>query len=103
MNSPDFSVVVPLFNEAESVPILQKEIALALEGLKYELILVDDGSTDGTILRIERNPTVRVLQFKRNSGQSAAMLAGMRAARGKAVVLLDGDLQNDPAGYSEAS
>ena len=96
MNSPDFSVVVPLFNEAESVLILQKEIALALEGLKYELILVDDGSTDGTILRIERGPTVRVLQFKRNSGQSAAMLAGMRAARGKAVVLLDGDLQNDP-------
>jgi dolichol-phosphate mannosyltransferase len=95
-SSPDFSIVIPLFNEAESVAILQKEIALALERLNYELILVDDGSTDDTILHIERKPNVRVLQFNRNAGQSAAMLAGMRAARGEVVVLLDGDLQNDP-------
>ena len=96
MNKPDFSVVVPLFNEADSVALLQEEIARALEGRRYELILVDDGSTDGTIERIERNPSVRVLQFKRNAGQSAAMLAGMHAARGGSIVLLDGDLQNDP-------
>jgi dolichol-phosphate mannosyltransferase len=96
VNIPDFSVVVPLYNEADSVAILQKEISVALNGLNYELILVDDGSTDGTILRIARNSNVRVLLFKKNSGQSAAMLAGMRAARGECVVLLDGDLQNDP-------
>jgi dolichol-phosphate mannosyltransferase len=96
VNNPDFSVVVPLFNEADNVVILQKEIARALEGRNYELILVDDGSTDGTIERVERNPNVRVLQFKRNAGQSAAMLAGMRAAKGGSIVLLDGDLQNDP-------
>ncbi len=96
MNNPDFSVVVPLFNEADSLAILQKEISVALKGRNYELILVDDGSTDDTILRIERGPNVRVFQFKKNAGQSAAMLVGMRAARGEYVVLLDGDLQNDP-------
>ena len=96
MSSPDFSVVVPLFNEAESVAILQNEIFAALEGRNYEMILVDDGSTDGTFQRIERGPRVRVLQLKKNSGQSAAMLVGMRAAKGESIVLLDGDLQNDP-------
>jgi dolichol-phosphate mannosyltransferase len=96
VNNPDFSVVVPLFNEADNVPLLQKEISLALGGRNYELILVDDGSTDGTGSRIQREANVRVFRFQRNSGQSAAMLAGMRAARGGAVVLLDGDLQNDP-------
>lgn len=96
MSDPDFSVVVPLFNEADNVPLLQKEISVALGGRNYELILVDDGSTDGTAKRIQPEANVRVFQFKRNSGQSAAMLAGMRAARGRAVVLLDGDLQNDP-------
>jgi dolichol-phosphate mannosyltransferase len=96
VNKPDFSVVVPLFNEADSVALLQSEIVRALGSRNYELIMVDDGSTDETIQRIERNPHVRVLQFKENAGQSAAMLAGMRAARGGSIVLLDGDLQNDP-------
>ena len=95
MNTPALSVVVPLFNEADNVSLLQQEISAALADRSYELILVDDGSTDGTAARIQRGANVRVLQFKRNSGQSAAMLAGMRAARGASVVLLDGDLQND--------
>ena len=81
--------------------ILQKEISVALKGRNYELILVDDGSTDGTLLRIERSPNVRVLQLKKNAGQSAAMLVGMRAARGESIVLLDGDLQNDPRDISK--
>ena len=96
MNNPDFSIVIPLFNEAESVAILQEEISAALGERNYELILVDDGSTDGTIHRIKRDPAVRVIRFKTNAGQSAAMLAGMRAAVGNSIVLLDGDLQNDP-------
>jgi dolichol-phosphate mannosyltransferase len=96
VNTPDFSVVVPLYNEADSVAILQEEISLALQGRNYELILVDDGSTDGTIEHIQKHPNLRVLQFKKNAGQSAALLAGMRAAGGETIVLLDGDLQNDP-------
>jgi dolichol-phosphate mannosyltransferase len=95
VNTPALSVVVPLFNEADNVALLQQEISAALGDRNYELILVDDGSTDGTAARIQPSANVRVLQFKRNSGQSAAMLAGMRAARGASVVLLDGDLQND--------
>lgn len=96
MSLPGFSVVIPLYNEGENVPILQKEIRDALEGRSYELILVDDGSTDDTVARIDRTPEVRVLEFEKNAGQSAAMIAGMQAAKGAAVVLLDGDLQNDP-------
>jgi dolichol-phosphate mannosyltransferase len=96
VNNPDFSIVIPLYNEAESVAILQDEISAALGKRNYELILVDDGSTDGTSQRIRRGPTVRVIRFKKNAGQSAAMLAGMRAAAGSSIVLLDGDLQNDP-------
>jgi dolichol-phosphate mannosyltransferase len=96
VNAPDFSVVVPLYNEEENLPLLQREIRAALEGLNYELILVDDGSTDGTVRVLTPSPEVRLLLFQKNAGQSAAMLAGMRAAQGRVIVLLDGDLQNDP-------
>ena len=94
--SPAVSVVVPLFNEEENVPILQGELTSALSGMDYEIIFVDDGSIDGTAKRIAADPRVRVLQFERNAGQSAAMYAGLRAARGAIAVLIDGDLQNDP-------
>lgn len=96
MTTPDFSVVIPLYNEEENLPLLQKEIRGALEGRNYEMILVDDGSSDGTVKAVVPGPEVRLLRFKKNAGQSAAMLAGMRAARGGVIVLLDGDLQNDP-------
>lgn len=95
--APKISVVIPLYNEEENVPILQKELAAALAGLSYEIVFVDDCSRDATFARIERRPEIRVLQFEKNSGQSAAMHAGMNAARGEVIVLLDGDLQNDPA------
>ena len=94
--SPAVSVVVPLFNEEENVPILQSELTAALSGLDYEIIFVDDGSIDETAKRIAADQRVRVLQFERNAGQSAAMYAGLRAARGAIAVLIDGDLQNDP-------
>lgn len=93
----DFSVVIPLYNEAESIPGLQEEIRAALAGRRYELILVDDGSTDGTAESVEPGENVRLLRFSRNAGQSAALLAGMRQAAAPVIVLLDGDLQNDPA------
>ncbi len=97
MSSPAVSVVVPLFNEEENVPILQTELTSALAGLDYELIFVDDGSSDNTVARIAAGPRVRVLRFAKNAGQSAAMYAGLHAANGDAAVLIDGDLQNDPA------
>ncbi len=95
--APAVSVVVPLYNEEENVPILQGELAAALAGLDYEIIFVDDGSSDGTIASIKADPRVRVLPFAKNAGQSAAMYAGLQAARGGIAVLIDGDLQNDPA------
>jgi len=96
VNTPDFSVVIPLYNEEDNVAILQREIGEALAGRNYELILVDDGSSDATVARIDRRPEVRVLEFEKNAGQSAAMIAGISAVRGRVIVLLDGDLQNDP-------
>ena len=95
--SPAVSVVVPLFNEEENVPILQGELMTALAGHDYEIVFVDDGSKDATVQRIAPGPRVRVLQFERNAGQSAAMYAGLQSVRGAVAVLIDGDLQNDPA------
>ena len=91
------SVVVPLYNEEESVAILQRELADALAGLDYEIIFVDDGSHDETVSRIQSDPRVRVLRFEKNAGQSAAIFAGLQAVRSEVAVLIDGDLQNDPA------
>ena len=97
IDHPDISVVIPLFNEEENLPILQEELFRALEGRSYEIVFVDDGSKDGTAGSIRPSDRVRVLRFETNAGQSAAMYAGIHAARGGVVVLLDGDLQNDPA------
>ncbi|HKO57632.1 MAG TPA: glycosyltransferase family 2 protein [Thermoanaerobaculia bacterium] len=100
---PDLSVVFPVYNEEENVPILLDEIAAALDGKgwTYEVIAVDDGSKDRSleVLRAakEKHPTLRILAFEKNSGQTAALDAAWRAARGKYVVSLDADLQNDPA------
>lgn len=97
MSSPEVSVVIPVYNERENIPQLQREIEAALAGRAFEIIFVDDGSTDGTAEAITPAPHVRLLRFEHNSGQSAAMLAGIHAARAPAIVTLDGDLQNDPA------
>jgi dolichol-phosphate mannosyltransferase len=95
--APALSVVVPIFNEEKNMSILQEELRAALAGRDYEVIFVDDGSTDGTAERIESAPNVRVVRFERNTGQSAAIYAGLQAAKGAIAVLIDGDLQNDPA------
>ena len=96
-SSPAVSVVVPLFNEEESVAILQSELSAALKDVDYEIIFVDDGSVDRTIERIEAQANVQVIRLEKNAGQSAAIYAGLEAAHGATVVLIDGDLQNDPA------
>jgi dolichol-phosphate mannosyltransferase len=101
--TPDLSVVFPVYNEEENVPILLGEIARALDGKgwTYEIVAVDDGSSDRSlsVLRDSRAqyPNLRILALEKNSGQTAALDAGWRAARGRFVVSLDADLQNDPA------
>jgi dolichol-phosphate mannosyltransferase len=95
--SPALSVVVPLYNEEANVPILQEELRVALKGRDYEIIFVDDGSLDRTAERIETAPNIRLIRFEKNSGQSAAIYAGLTATRGGSLVIIDGDLQNDPA------
>lgn len=103
MSQLDLSVVLPVYNEEENVPILLEEIrsALAPHPWSYEIVAVDDGSRDRSleVLRSERakHPTLRILPFVKNAGQTAALDAGWRAARGTFVVSLDADLQNDPA------
>ena len=95
-NSPVVSVIVPLFNEEENMSILQSELKAALDGIDHEMIFVDDGSIDRTLEQIETAPNVRVIRFEKNTGQSAAIYAGLQAAHGAITVLIDGDLQNDP-------
>jgi glycosyltransferase involved in cell wall biosynthesis len=99
----DVSVVVPLYNEEENVRPLYERLSQALEGLgrDYEIIFVDDGSTDGTLPLLEEihsgDGRVAVLSLRKNFGQTAAFAAGFDFARGEVIVTMDGDLQNDPA------
>lgn len=97
ITSPAVSIVVPVFNEEENMSILQSELRAALSGLDHEIVFVDDGSTDRSAEKIERAPNVRIVRFEKNTGQSAALYAGIRAARGQTIVMIDSDLQNDPA------
>lgn len=98
----DLSIVVPIYNEEESITHLYERVtaALANTALAYELILVDDGSSDRSFLLLKDiaglDARVKVIRFRRNFGQTAAMAAGFDAASGRVVVPMDGDLQNDP-------
>ncbi len=96
------SIVVPLYNEVENVALLYNAISdvVVQMGTTFEMIFVDDGSKDGTLAELRKiqqdDPAVRVIRFRRNFGQTAAMRVGIQAARGTIVVTMDGDLQNDP-------
>jgi glycosyltransferase involved in cell wall biosynthesis len=101
---PELSLIVPVYNEEENLPILMEAICLSLQPLnrEWEVIFVDDGSTDRglDVLKrlVENDPEhVRVLVFRRNFGQTAAIAAGIDHSRGSIIVLLDADMQNDPA------
>jgi len=104
---PRISVVVPAFNEAPNLPALVQEVEDAVSSLgdPWELVVVDDGSTDDSPALLRdlqaRHPSLQVVRFARNAGQSAAFLAGFEAARGEVVVTLDADLQNNPADIPE--
>jgi glycosyltransferase involved in cell wall biosynthesis len=106
MTPVPLSIVVPVFNEEESLPVLYEEISQALEtmgadGDRAEIIFVDDHSTDRSLVELldlfRRDQRVQVVRFRRNFGQTAALAAGFDVARGRVIVTLDGDLQNDPA------
>ncbi len=99
---PDLSIVLPAFNEAENLPLVWSELAGVLDagGWSAEVIFVDDGSSDGTARLVRdfraRDPRVRLVRLAVNSGLSAAMDAGFGRARGRIIVTMDTDLQNDP-------
>lgn len=95
---PELSVVVCVYNEEENIHPLCEQIDAALQGIDYELIYVDDGSTDTTLQRLKevKNPRLTILELRKNYGQSPALAAGIQHAQGDFIVTLDGDLQNDP-------
>jgi len=101
--TPDLSIVIPVRNESPNIKRLYDELtATLMSGARsYELLIIDDGSTDDTFAQLEalqaRDPHVRVIRFRRNFGQTAAFAAGFAYARGRLVVTSDGDNQNDPA------
>lgn len=102
-SKPTLSVIAPLYNEEESAPRLHKAICDALDptGIDYEILFVDDGSKDNTVSvcinLCKQDPRLRLIQFRRNYGQTPAMSAGIDTARGDILVTMDGDLQNDPS------
>ena len=97
-----YSVCAPVYNEQESLPALLEKIQPILAGMgkPWELILTDDGSTDSSLSLMRelktKNPFLRILQLNGHHGQTAAMAAGIRAARGEVIITIDADLQNDP-------
>ena len=97
----ELSLVIPVYNERDNLPILVEEIGTALAGRRYEIVAVDDGSTDGSLEVLKalkrEHPELHIVAFAGNAGQTAAFAAGFQAARGDVVVTLDADLQNDPA------
>ncbi|HYE85112.1 MAG TPA: glycosyltransferase family 2 protein, partial [Vicinamibacterales bacterium] len=100
--NPELSIVIPVHNESPNITPLYDELTRTLVeyGRSYELIIVDDGSTDDSFAQLaalqSRDPHLRIIRFRRNFGQTAAFAAGFAHARGRLVVTSDGDLQNDP-------
>lgn len=101
IQQPDLSIVIPVFNEEDSLESLHAEIVEVLSAFEYETLFIDDGSTDNSFTVLtgiwKQNPNVRLIRFRRNFGQTAALSAGFKYARGKIIVPMDADGQNDPA------
>jgi len=98
---PELSVVIPVFNEEDSLEPLHDEIRQALADFDYEVLFIDDGSTDKSFSVLtdiqQKHPNIRLIRFRRNFGQTAAMSAGFKYSRGKIIIPMDADGQNDPA------
>lgn len=96
----NISIIIPAYNEGKNIPILLKELSTALDGLgkSYEIILIDDGSSDDTYEQIKKNKSkkVRGFSFKKNMGKSTSLRAGFKESRGQLVVTIDSDLQDNP-------
>ncbi len=101
MSAPELSVVIPVHNEADNIGPLVDEVRRALDGVTFEIVLVDDASTDATPARVDAlaasHADVRVVRHGRNAGQSSAVRSGIAASRAPLIATLDGDGQNDPA------
>lgn len=98
-NTKKISVVIPVYNEEKSVAALHKEIlgVMGALGFSYEIIFVDDGSTDSTFEKLQKLSPVRIIKFRKNFGQTAALDAGIKLATGNVIITMDGDGQDDPA------
>ena len=98
-HQPERSVVVCVYNEEKNIHPLIEQVEAALEGHTFEIIYVDDGSTDGTLhqLKTANSAHLTIIELRKNFGQSSALAAGIDHARGEFIVTMDGDLQNDPA------
>ena len=94
----DISIVIPVYNEAENVEILHRKLVdvLSKSKKKWEIIFVDDGSRDGTFSKLKNLKPVKVVRHRTNFGQTAAMVSGIKESKGRIIVMMDGDLQNDP-------
>ena len=97
--SAHISIVIPVYNELDSVDKLHNEIVLAMNSMAYpyEIIFVDDGSTDGTFEKLTSLAKIKIIHFRKNFGQTSALDAGIKEARGEYIITMDGDGQNDPA------
>ncbi len=101
----DLSLVIPVYNEAENLEILYREIKSSCENLgkSYEVIFIDDGSTDDSALVLtniwKQYPAIKIIKLRKNFGQTAALSAGFDHSRGEVIITLDADLQNDPADF----
>ncbi len=92
------SIIISVFNEEENIRPLVEQVSIALEGYDYEIIYVDDGSTDGTLAELKsiKNKCLKFIELRKNYGQSLALMAGIDEAVGDYIITMDGDLQNDP-------
>lgn len=99
MTQPKFSVIICVYNEEDNITPLNKRINEALKGLDFEIVYVDDGSTDSTLRQIKglNDEKVVLVELRKNFGQSSALYAGIEIAKGEYLVTMDGDLQNDPS------